>query len=46
MKTRNVSSIIVRILISAALIFLLFYSMLPAINPRIRISLSSLSSAF
>lgn len=34
MKTRNVSSIIVRILISAALIFLLFYSMLPAINPK------------
>lgn len=34
MKTRNVSSIIVRVLISAVLIFLLFYSMLPAINPK------------
>ncbi len=36
MKTRNASSIIVRILISAVLIFLLFYSMLPAINPKDR----------
>lgn len=34
MKARNIPSIIVRILISAVLIFLLFYSMLPAVNPK------------
>ena len=34
MKAKNISSMVIRILVSAALMFLLFYSMLPAINLR------------
>lgn len=32
MKAKNISSMVFRILVSAALMFLLFYSMLPAVN--------------
>lgn len=32
MKAKNISSMVIRILVSAALMFLLFYSMLPAVN--------------
>ena len=34
MKAKNISSMVIRILVSAALMFLLFYSMLPAVNLR------------
>lgn len=34
MKAKNISSMMIRILVSAALMFLLFYSMLPAVNLR------------
>ncbi len=34
MKAKNISSMVIRILVSAVLMFLLFYSMLPAVNLR------------
>ena len=34
MKAKNISSMVIRILVSAALMFLLFYSTLPAVNLR------------
>lgn len=34
MKAKHISSMVIRILVSAALMFLLFYSMLPAVNLR------------